>query len=183
VFLPLILCLGIDTIDIGRSEPADVAHQSYGIGEIMNHEDIVALIKNAPDAGAASGAWWASTLRKPEFENGGTDPANMFTKVMARMMSDDNPQNEGALEVFAGKLAKNVNEALKHESDYGVTLSVDYHPDMMLSDAAVEANLSINEFGWPWKTCMRITRNHVTVSAGYQADWETIWGVSDKASA
>lgn len=133
-------------------------------------------IKNAPNPGAAAGAWWAFALRDPNFDNGDDSTAGAMAQNLAQILSEGNPQEASSLEIFAGKLASKVNEALARAGDWGISVRVDYHPDIMLSEAADEANLTIPMMAWPWKTNMSVTASRVSVRAGYGADSEVIWG-------
>ncbi len=144
----------------------------------MNHDAFVEAIANAPTPGAAAGVWWASVLRDPKFDNGATDDANVFARMLQTEQARNNRPDSSALEVFSGLLAKEVDDRLAANTDdpqYRLWLDVDYHPNAILADTARIAGLVIPMFGWPSKTSMWVRHNSVSVSYGYQAENEAIW--------
>ncbi len=132
-------------------------------------------LKTAPSPGAAAAIWWTTVLRDPKHDNGGDDRASMVSQMMADMLTQENPVEADALEIFAGFLKEDIDKQIE-EGREEISIEVDYHPDRMLSDCAVRANLRVPEMGWPWKTRMWVTPKSVEVSYGYGAEVKIIWG-------
>lgn len=134
----------------------------------------LADIANAEDAATAAGMWWAAVLTNPSHDNGGTDEANLIAKLMAGMLAARSQQDKDALEAFALCIREYVVAQLA-TNEWGVSLSVDYHPDFALANCAEMADLSTNMGSWPWKTHMSINASKVTVSEGHGAPRKVIW--------
>ncbi len=122
----------------------------------MDIEMLETTVKNAPSAGAAAGAWWSAVLSDPKFDNGADDLSNLMAQTMAKMMSNDNTQQGSALEAFARELGEYVDKQLSRGRDR-ISLGVDYHPDLALSECADRAGVTVGMLQWPWKTHMWVT--------------------------
>ncbi|MCB9823294.1 hypothetical protein H6800_03410 [Candidatus Nomurabacteria bacterium] len=141
----------------------------------MDLDLIEASLKTAPTAGDAAGIWWAGALKSPQHDNGADDPANIMARALADRMTEESPASAGALELFAGEVARVVNELVDAGREY-ISLGVDYSPDMILVECAERAHLEVPMMGWPWKTNMWVTPTSVKVSHGYRAEAKLIWG-------
>lgn len=111
--------------------------------------------------------WWANSLERPKFDNGDPPPTGGTTMALAMMAAAGSDPQAESLDTFKCVLADKIRiNAVRHNLD--VTMGVDYHPDLMLSEAANEAGISDMRFSW--KTQMWITRDgRVRVSQGYAA--------------
>lgn len=135
--------------------------------------------QNAKTAGDAAAMWWASVLRDPKLDNGDDNPMTALLTAMSKETLPGQPMD--GLEQFATILAERLNQQLTgddpngYTARYGITLSVDYHPDMLLSGCAQQAGLRGGITDWPWKTCMWVKPDEVSVSYGYLAETQVIW--------
>ena len=139
-----------------------------------------ALPITAKTPGDAAALWWVAVLTNPKLDNG-TQGEPMMDALIAMAEEGPHPIAEELAE-FGGILARMLNEQLDDDGDrymiehYGIGLSVDYHPDSMLSQAADEAGLRLHMGQWPWKTSMRVKSDEVTVWYGYSAtEPQVIW--------
>lgn len=130
-------------------------------------------------AARAAADWWAKAVGAPTFratdENSSPeDQANMgLAGMMASAVADLHPVSERAGAKFAEALAEAIEKTLRDAGKWGVSLDVDYGPCRMLHEAATTAGVNGSRF--PWKTNMRVTTEHVTVSAGYRAADQLVW--------
>lgn len=114
--------------------------------------------------------WWADQVAKPTFsalsDEERAQPENramQFAEFLAGMSVE--PVTQGKREKFIKALRSEIklNEKTTH---WGIILSVDYGPCMMLRDAAKSAGISEDNF--PWKTTMWIMEDgRVLVRLGY----------------
>lgn len=140
----------------------------------------------AAEAGAearAAAAWWADRLRSPgvmnagsrqERELGARDENLEFAEVLATTLAHTAAaeRDPDSVDRFEGVLAGKIDEALRAAGPYGITLGTDYHPDLILGDAAEETGVSGDGMTtFPWKTRMRVEPGRVQVAAGYGAGW------------
>lgn len=135
------------------------------------------LIENARTAGDAAAMWWVNVLQNPKLDNGDTSEIGAMTALLGMM--SQRPQPIDGLEAFAVILSEKLNEQLKepdgYVSRYGISLGVDYDPDLTLRECAERAGLRLGMGSWPWKTHMWVKPDEVTVSYGYRAEPQVIW--------
>lgn len=118
--------------------------------------------------------WWANAIVNPKFDNGDDSMTGGISLMMAMMVSSKNSITAEQIGTFKKELANTIVEQIE-SSYYGeCRLSVDYHPDMLLYSAAQKAGIN-DDMGFPWKTNMSISKEKVSVSAGYAAPWEELW--------
>lgn len=94
--------------------------------------------------------------------------------LMAMMVSSKSSISKEQIDTFKKALADIIVEQLESSYYEECRLGVDYHPDMLLYSAAQKAGIN-DDMGFPWKTNMCISKEKVSVSAGYAAPWETLW--------
>ena len=107
--------------------------------------------------------WWAEQIEQPTFDAGADSPEMKLAETMAGMLVK--PIDVECITKFKDEL----RSALK-DKDYNPFrgLHVDYHPDLILFEAAKGAG--INESNFPWKTNMYFKDDgSVSVSSGYGA--------------
>lgn len=129
---------------------------------------------------------WIQMLENPKYDNLGpsryTEPPesrarNELCSVMAEMLPRNNTPD--VLLRFGEELRKILDKQPRDTC----TLSVDYGPDLLLSEAAKAAGLDMQ---FPWKTVMWIRPEGIIVRYGYGAPrvyhYPTAngWFVSDK---
>lgn len=126
--------------------------------------------------------WWTDQLRdvKPSHFNVGDDlPKDGDLFLLLAGMQHANrvgPESEEALEAFQKKLGEKIKERVERFSD--ITLGVDYGPDKLLYDIAVESG--IKGVNFPLKTMMWISSKKVSVQKGYGKDIEQLFPVPKK---
>ena len=114
--------------------------------------------------------WWANAIYNPKFDNG----EDSMASLMALMLSSKNSFTKEQLSTFKKELASEIIKNLNDSYDGECSLRVDYHPEGLLFTAAKKAGID-DDTSFPWKTCMHISEKEVSVSAGYGADWQTLW--------
>jgi hypothetical protein len=117
--------------------------------------------------------WWAEAIQHPKMDNG----SNSLGSLMAMLGGSSLAKNfsEEEMKNFRSKLAAGIISEIEK---YGCAqLRVDYGPDGILYEAGEAAGIT-NGFAFPCKTYMRVSKDEVTVSAGYAAPNETIWKYS-----
>lgn len=108
--------------------------------------------------------WWADRLRNVELDNfnyGDDSSIGVLTMIFATMLANHSKPSGKAIDVFEEKLAYTINEHVKASGS--VTLSVDYHPDWILTALAHETGINTN--GFPWKITMVIEKDKVSVQS------------------
>jgi len=126
---------------------------------------------------------WVEMLSNPKFDalggHGDRDDPNgsvFLSQGMAAVLAEKNKPTAEALSKFAEELKKYlINKTtyipetqkivLDSEGCYRTSLSVDYHPDFTLGQAAENAGVSTDSF--PWKTSMYLMGDHLSLSYGY----------------
>lgn len=135
---------------------------------ISEDEDVNLQIDEIADVACN---WWIDAIDHPTFDNGDTSDIGGFTMMFAMLNHAQKPGlSEESKQRFKEALKKRIKMELLTRRSF--SLSVDYGPDRILSDAASEAGI-IADF--PWKTHMRIDRDKITVSCGYGAPYQTIF--------
>jgi hypothetical protein len=113
--------------------------------------------------------WWADQIAKPTFKalndeerKSPENKAMQFAELLATMNVEPVTKEQRL------KFMEALRVQLKIESMFGTlhSLSVDYGPCTVLSNAAKIAEISEDNF--PWKTTMIFYDNKVIVSLGYQ---------------
>lgn len=141
--------------------------------------------KNAVPEARAAARWWASRLRQPPTtETGDRDPLGRAYVSWATETLNKTPLRDEQVELFEGWLAWVVQSLHVEESrmiptdkpswnpkepswgSYHRTLSVDYHPDHLLSFAARAAGFD-PDARFPLKTVMWVNPGEVKVGEGY----------------
>lgn len=114
--------------------------------------------------------WWAEAIQHPKMDNGEDSLAELMAMLGGSSLAKNFSENE--IKAFRSTLAaKIISEVERHGC---IRLSVDYGPDRILSEAGEAAGIT-SEFAYPCKTSMNVSKDEVTVSAGYAAPHETIW--------
>lgn len=116
--------------------------------------------------------WWANAIVNPKFDNG--DDSTGIAVLLRMMVNTKNSISKEQIAIFKKELADLIVEQLNSTSYGECRLGVDYQPDTLLSTAAQKAGIA-NDIGFPWKTDMVISKEKVSVSAGYAASWEDLW--------
>lgn len=139
--------------------------------------DVNADIKgNFPEYVKVAVNWWANAIVNPKFDNGDDSMAGGgMAFLMAMMVNTKKNISDEQVKIFKDELANLIMAEMT--SPYGCRLSVDYNPDYILSAAAEKAGIH-NDMGFPWKTSMNITKEKVSVWAGYGASEEILWQLS-----
>lgn len=120
---------------------------------------------------AVAAKWWADFLRRPpslnKFNNG--DLTAGLLAVMTKNLSS--PEKADAFETaLRTRLEKDLARS-------GVlTLRVDYHPQGVLADVALECKCYDLLDGLPWKTTMWVGESDISVAVGYRGEVKKIWG-------
>lgn len=89
---------------------------------------------------------------------------NLTANIARERITDDQ------VLAFRDSLIRQLREA--HNNYPTITLSVDYHPDRYLSEAAQEAG--IDDYVFPCKTTMWIKSDSIEVKLGYGAPIKTV---------
>jgi hypothetical protein len=135
-------------------------------------------IADAPTAARAAALWWAEQVGAPLFrstcerDSAADRASGAFAGMMAAVLADRNPVTDDAGAKFVEILEARVAADLDRTT-YGVSLGVDYGPDLELAEAAVAAGLSTSRF--PWKTHMWVKADHVTARLGYGSPNLLVW--------
>ena len=135
-------------------------------------------------AARTAARWWADQLRGGSKLDMGADskPAEM-AEIMGQILQrkELDGMQPDSINAFEEKLAEAIEVQL---SEYGrATFGVDYHPDMILADAAEAAELQLGMTTLPWKTHMWVNPTKVEVSAGYGAPAQEVPFLTDDAPA
>lgn len=139
----------------------------------------------------AAANWWAEQISglKLNWDNGAQNEGNAEDRRIGNMMwmLGNVTANRAREEVTPEKLLKFKESLIRritercdssekyypgNDSEYYVTLSVDYGPDELLYESAKEAEIDSNVF--PCKTYMRIDTKKVSASLGYGAQQKII---------
>lgn len=139
--------------------------------------DVNADIKeNFPQYVKVAVNWWANAIVNPKFDNGDDSMAGGgMAFLMAMMVNTKKNISNEQIKIFKEELAILIMAEMT--SSYSCCLSVDYNPDCILSAAAEKAGIN-NNMGFPWKTSMNVSKDKVSVWAGYGASEEILWQIS-----
>ena len=116
----------------------------------------------------AAVTWWVQNIQQPKFDAGADSPEMHMAQIIATTLAQ--PVTKEQLYTFSIELTDSM---LKKKHYYNGFIGVDYHPDLVLSEAAKKAGISENNF--PWKTNMRIKDDKVVVWHGYGAEEQIIY--------
>ena len=112
--------------------------------------------------------WWANAIISPKFDNG-----TELTPVMSVLLALSAKQYTAEeIKIFKDELAQSVAEEVDKEGR--CIIHVDYHPCVILSEAAKKIGVS-GVSAFPCKTYMMVTKESVWVEAGYKAPREELW--------
>ena len=134
-------------------------------------------------AGVAAAEWWAEQVGSPVFRAvSASSPREDhetagFAGMMQTVLSSRHPVSDDQGAKFVTALAPVIDARLAERSDWGVTLGVDYGPDLELAKAAEVAGIHLSRF--PWKTMMWAKRKVVTASLGYHGRTRIVWHAAD----
>lgn len=118
----------------------------------------------------AAAEWWRQKVTSmARHDNGDDSDASIVAMLLSDLNAEPVPDNKA--QKFKAALASAIAEELGR-NQY-VHLDVDYHPCVILANAASEAGIS--EFNLPYKTYMTITESSVSVRDGYDALEEVIY--------
>ena len=117
--------------------------------------------------------WWANAIVNPKFDSGDDRTNNGMSFLMTMVVNSKKSITKEQIDNFKKELANAIVEKINSSTNGECYLNVDYDPDVLLSTAAKNAGMSSTEF--PWKTSMTVSKNAVSVLAGYTATWETLW--------
>lgn len=131
---------------------------------------VVADEINASDNIIAAVNWWTEAIQHPKMDNGD----DQMALLMAMLGGRSRQYTEDEIKTFRMTLANILTEELAHRGR--ATLSVDYGPDYLLSQAGEV--IGLGQFDYPCKTVMWISNAEVKVRAGYGAPEEVIWNAS-----
>lgn len=130
--------------------------------------------------------WWSEFLtKKPGRDNGDTSEAMAFVSMLEALTPRQSP-NDGQIEAFVRLLADSIWDEVEAQRARGwarpsMWLSVDYHPDAVLSGVCEVTGIRPDRL--PWKTCMWLDENpdglRINVAVGYGARTVTIWPKSE----
>lgn len=130
-------------------------------------------------AAQAAARWWADKISGRVFhDNGGRDETSMFAGAMAGILAERHPtpaeeQFKRFEEHLTGIIQAKLDQFATFERVPSLTIGTDYGPGQELAQAAKFAEVPFSRF--PWKTMMWVRTDHVTVSAGYQAQTILVW--------
>ncbi len=112
--------------------------------------------------------WWAERIEQPTFDAGADSPEMELAEIMASMLTK--PIAEGCIEKFKNELRSTLKD-----KDFNPWhgLHTDYHPNLILFEAAQASG--VNENNFPWKTNMYFKDDgSVQVSSGYGGEIHNI---------
>lgn len=107
--------------------------------------------------------WWAEKIKKNEpHSNGDNDPRNMTAMMLADILRD---RHNKFTNTNICKFKENLINNLLKEDDC-ITFGCEYHPDIILFEAAQKAGFTEDVF--PYKTFMTIRKDGtIFVREGY----------------
>ncbi len=131
------------------------------------------IVGDYPEYVKVAANWWANIIVNPKFDNGDDSNADGMAFLLTMMVNSKSSISKEQIDIFRKELADIIVEQMKSSRNGECNLDVDYEPDMLLHEAAHKAG--IDDMGFPWKTSMVISKDKVSVSVGYAADWKTLW--------
>lgn len=135
-------------------------------------------------AARTAARWWADQLRGGSKLDMGADSkqgemAEIMGQILQRKQLDG--MQPDSINAFEEKLAEAIEKNLSQSGR--ASFGVDYHPDMILADAAEATELQLGMATLPWKTQMWVYPDKVEVSAGYGAPAQEVPFLADEAPA
>ena len=134
-------------------------------------------VKDIPkEVAEVTAKWWADKISGDvKFDNGDTSFGGLMCAAMAKTLVKSVTDEQK--KTFVDKLTEII---LKNQFD---CVSVDYHPDGQLKEAAEAAGINENNFPWKTVTWMLYDKEtdsfRVVVREGYCADSQQIYPVQD----
>lgn len=140
------------------------------------------IVTETKTAGRAAAEWWAGQIGCPTFKAvpDGDHPDREhgdFAAAMGYLIAARHPVRDGQGGRFVAELAPWIDQQLVDHPEWGVSLGVDYGPDLELARAAEAAGIHFSRF--PWKTQMWARHDHVTAALGYHGRTRLIWSAPD----
>ena len=143
--------------------------------------DIIDSIKNTPDKFqnkqidydfskeiAAAAEWWAKTLASQNWkqDNGDEFSSKLQNDLLMRARRES-PLTPDQINKFKKELIAELTTAINESQRPPFFVGVDYDPQPLLYDAAINAGVQNEQLGFfPWKTTMSIQQGKVTVRRG-----------------
>lgn len=119
--------------------------------------------------------WWGDKLRNivpSHFYNGDESKRGQMERFFAVIAARKEINDGKTIDAFEKKLAEAIKERV--EKDGLLVVSVEFVPNLFLRKIAEETG--INQYCFPWKTTMIITKEKIEIKSGYYATIETIFG-------
>lgn len=113
--------------------------------------------------------WWRNAVAEGEWDNGDAFH-NAFFSIMGSGLRENNPE-------ILDRFEKELSELILEEQPFD--LSVDYHPDQILYNAAERAGFKSIDFAFPCKSHMAFRNGCVTAKIGYGAEHKYIYGLEN----
>lgn len=143
--------------------------------------DVVQSRDLSPEQSLASAAqlaaqWWTKQLMGiPKLDNGDTAADRVIAAIgLSQEPACSDPK---LLKVFEDKLSSLLVEKFKSDSwamRYGVSTGVDHHPDELLAEALMHANIYAGITGLPLKSSTTVFIDKVEIRRGDDAEPQTI---------
>jgi len=134
------------------------------------------------DNAKIAATWWSNALKTPKFSalsNEERHDSNSAPLAIAEAMASSHhcSPEESKVDIFKSSLCEIIERELKSRDCGALVLSVDYSPDMYLSEALECAGIDCNRLNnvLPWKTVMWINDTDVSVKCGYGARPDILW--------
>lgn len=124
----------------------------------------------------AAADWWTRAIENPRFDNG--DDSAQGGMAIALAVLGNKPKAAVTLEKFRESFVARLKADFEANRAPRI-ISVDYGPDSWLQEVAELAGCGTGITDWPWKTIMRLNDGRVEVSAGYCAEYKTIFPLSE----
>lgn len=120
--------------------------------------------------------WWVDKISHPtSFDNGSNSRDGEMASLFAIMLASKSRANlrDDQIDNFRNVLKESIQKEI--ESHGVCSLTVDYGPEGVLGQVAVDTNVDGSLF--PWKTHMSVTKDEVKVSEGYGKEYKTIYPI------
>ena len=118
---------------------------------------------------------WADQLQKPLNKDNGDSSNDMLFAISAiNTMKAQESISPAKIEVFKTALIDAIIQDLGNGQYNRTRFGVDYHPDPILTDAALEAGIDAGCFPWKSTTGIYLDKNEINYRFGYSGGWQTI---------
>lgn len=114
--------------------------------------------------------WWANAILAPKLDNG----EELNPLLMMLVGSSRKNYTKEDIKLFKDTLAEGIQKEMESSGGRGCYICVDYNPCRILAEAGEKIGVD-SMTGYPWKTNMEVSDTRVVVSAGYGAEYKTIW--------